>query len=174
MSSRLPKMVFALLAVYAAASFGSSYGRLPQVVASHFNAQGLPNGWEAKGAFLSVFAGALVAAAIVGLGVPLLIKKLPVQLINLPNKQQWLSPELRDSTLDYMSSWFAWFGCGLLLLLILVFNYAVEYSLDPAHPPDSNRLWLYLGGFGMFAAIWTVRFAAKFSRPPQKTFTKGL
>lgn len=168
MSARLPKIVFAVLAVYAAARFSSSYGRLPQVVASHFNAQGLPNGWETKSAFLGVFAGALVIAAIVGLGAPLLIKTLPVQLINLPNKQQWLSPELRDSTLDYMSSWFAWFGCGLLLLLILVFNYAVEWNLHPDHAPDPNRLWLYLAGFGMFAAICMVRFAAKFSRPPQK------
>jgi Protein of unknown function (DUF1648) len=166
LSLRLPKIIFVALAVYAAAYFSSYYGRLPQILASHFDARGHPNGWETKPVFFAVFAGALVLAAIVGLGAPLLIKTLPAQLINLPNKEEWLSPAFRETTLDYMSSWFAWFGCGLLLLLMLTFRYAVQANLDPAHRADATRFWYYIGGFGIFVAIWMGRFLAKFSRPP--------
>jgi uncharacterized membrane protein len=167
LNSRWPKIIFVALAVYAAIHFSSYYQRLPEVVASHFNTHGEPNGWQPKPAFFAVFVGTLVIAAILTFAVPLIIEALPPQLINLPNKNRWLSPEFRAATLDFLSSWFAWFGCAVLVLIILTFNYALQANLDPAHRPDPTRFWYILAGFGIFTLIWMIRFLRKFARPPR-------
>ena len=167
MNSRLPKIAFASLTLGAVVYFLSCYAKLPEVVASHFDAQGRPNGWEPKAIFFTIFGSALVIAAVITFGGPLLIRVLPPELINLPNKDQWLSPAFRESTLEYLSSWFAWFGCGVLLLLIMALHFAVQMNLTPEDPPDPAGIWYYLAGFGIYTAICAVRITERFRRPPQ-------
>ena len=64
--ARLPRLLFVLFAVGAAIYFSSYYAQMPEVVASHFNARGVPNGWQTKSAFFSVFVGVGILAAIIG------------------------------------------------------------------------------------------------------------
>jgi Protein of unknown function (DUF1648) len=93
LDSRLPKLIFVLLVLYAAVHFASVYSQLPGVVASHFAARGVPNGWQAKQAFFQVLIIVAVVVVVIGFAIPKLISVLPVQLIHLPNKNYWLAPE---------------------------------------------------------------------------------
>ena len=167
MDSRLPKIVFLVLTAFAAIYFRLQYGRLPGIVALHFNGRGEPNGWEAKDVFFAVFAGAVSVAAVLTFGVPALTKILPNALINLPHKEQWLSPERRMATLEFMSAWFAWFGCAVLVVILLAFVYALQSNTNPGHPPDPRGFLYILIGFGIFTVTWMVRFLTKFARSPQ-------
>jgi uncharacterized membrane protein len=166
LDSRLPKLVFVLLALYAAVHFSRYYPLLPDVVASHFNGRGAANGWQTKSAFFGVFVGVSVLAAVVGFGIPRIIAVLPAALINLPNKRYWLAPEHLVETTEFLNSYFAWFGCAIFLIMILTFDYAIQSNLHPENPPDPARMWYILAGFLTFTVVWVIRMLTRFLRVP--------
>jgi uncharacterized membrane protein len=131
MDSRLPKLLFAVIAIAAAIYFWSNYAQLPEVVASYFNARGMANGWQTKSTFLTFFAGAVALASFLAFGVPFLVSKMPVELINLRHKAYWLAPERRNETMAQLGGSFAWFGCGVLVVVTSAVNYAIGQNLHP-------------------------------------------
>ena len=105
MDSRLPKLLFVVLAAYAAIHF-SSYS----------------NGWQTKPLFFGFFVGTLVLTVLIGFVLPRIIPAVPIRLINLPNKYYWLASERRAATAESLSSYFAWFGCTPFLVMILALD----------------------------------------------------
>jgi uncharacterized membrane protein len=170
LDSRLPKMLFVLLAVLAAIYFWSNYAQLPDVVASHFNARGVANGWQSKSGFLAFFLGAVTLASFVAFGVPAVLSKIPKELINLPNKDYWLAPERQAETLALLGNSFAWFGCGILLVVTTAVNYAIGRNLHPQAQLDPPVLLYVLGGFFVFTILWSIRMIMRFSRIPRDHF----
>lgn len=167
MDSRLPKLLFVLLAFYAAVHFSDLYAQLPNVVASHFDGRGAANGWQTKQAFFTVFLGVTVLCVLVGFGLASLIGALPMRLINLPNKQYWLAPEHREETLEWMKAYFGWFACALYVLVIVVYDYAARSNVHPDHPPSVAGLVYTLIVFLTFVIFWLVRMFRRFLRPPE-------
>lgn len=169
MDSRLPKLIFVLLVLYAAVHFSSLYPQLPGVVASHFDGRGTPNGWQTKQAFFTGFVGMTVLCVLIGFGLASLIGFMPVRWINLPNKRYWLAPEHREETLEWLKAYFGWFACGIYVVMIVFFDYAAQSNLHPDHPPGVTHLWYTLGGFLVFIIAWLVRMFTKFGRLPAET-----
>jgi uncharacterized membrane protein len=168
LDSRLPKLIFVLLVLYASIHFSYYYPQLPGVVASHFDGRGAPNGWQTKSAFFVVFVGVSVLAVVIGFGIPQIITVLPAQLINLPNKRYWLAPEHVAETTEFLKAYFAWFACAVYLVMILTFDYAIQSNLHPQNRPDPAGMWYILAGFLLFVLFWIVRMLAKFFRTPEK------
>lgn len=149
-----------LLVAVAAIHFARYYSELPPVVASHFDARGVANGWQTKQAFFAIFAGVTVLTCAIVFCAPLLIAMAPASLINLPNKNYWLAPERRAASQAFISAWFGWFGCVMFLLMILTFDYAIKWNLHQA--ADPTRLWYEIGGFGAFSLVWMLYFLLRF------------
>lgn len=164
---RLPKWLFVVLEAGAAIYFSSYYAQLPDVVASHFNGRGVPNGWQSKPAFFALFVAMNVLAAVIGFAIPRLISAVPPQLINLPNKRYWLAPEHVAETMNFLRAYFAWFGCAVFLVMVLTFDYAIQSNLHPDNRPDPSRMWYILAGFFAFMIVWIVRMFTQFGRPPE-------
>jgi uncharacterized membrane protein len=164
--SQLPKSLFVLLAIFAALYFWSNYVQLPGVVASHFNSRGLPNGWQSKTMFSAFFVGAIALASSVAFGVPRIISKMPLDLINLPNKGYWLAPERQAETLAFLDRSFAWFGCALLLVVTTAVNYAIGLNLPKAQL-DIPVFDYVVGGFLVFTIIWSIRLFSHFGTIPR-------
>ena len=131
--SRLPKSIFVVLAILAAIYFSSYYAQLPVEVASHFNGRGIPSGWQSKTTFFGFFVGAMVIAAVLAFGLPRILKSLPPELINLPNKKYWLSPQHAEEATRWSFSLLP--GSGVVLRLS-----AVEAFLLPSTGPSSPDL----------------------------------
>jgi uncharacterized membrane protein len=169
MDSRLPKLLFVLLALYAAVHFSYYYPQLPGIIASHFDARGVANGWQTKPAFFGVFVAMSALSVMIGFGLAAIIGAVPMQLINLPNKQYWLAPERRTETLEYLKAYFGWFSCSLYVVMIVAFDYAVQSNLHRDSPPGVSRLWFTLTGFMGFMIVWLIRLFARFGRPPYES-----
>jgi uncharacterized membrane protein len=130
---RVPRGLF--FAIVFAAIVQGVYGfpLLPDRMASHFAASGMPNGWMTKAQFFVVYALTLLPALVVEFWVGRSIAKTPEARINLPNKEYWLAPERRDATFAYFENFFAWYGCALLLLVVFIMGLAMRANLTP--PP---------------------------------------
>lgn len=160
-----------VVAASAAIYFWSMYAQLPDVVASHFNARGVANGWQPKSVFFEFFAGAVAIVSFLTFGVPALISKLPTPMINLPNKEYWLAPERRQETLAFLNGYLAWFGCAVLLVVATAVNYAIGQNLHPGGPFGAALLLCVLLGFLVFAISSSIRILTRFSRVPRDSFT---
>jgi uncharacterized membrane protein len=165
MDSRLSRLLFVLLAIYAAVHFSYYYPQLPGVIASHFDARGTANGWQTKSVFFGVFVGMSVLSIVIGFGLAAIIGAVPMQLINLPNKQYWLAPERRTDTLEYLKAYFGWFSCSLYVVMIVAFDYAVQSNLHGDSPPSVSRLWFTLAAFMGFMLVWLIRLFRHFGQP---------
>jgi hypothetical protein len=166
LDSRLPKLLFALLAIFAAIYFSSYYPQLPDNVASHFNGRGIPNGWQSKSVFFTFFVGAVALASLVAFGIPSIISKMPVDLINLPYKEYWLAAERKAATLDFLDRSFAWFGCAVLFVVTAAVNYAIQRNLHPEAQLDPPAFVYVLGGFFIFTILWSIRMLTHFTTHP--------
>src|ERR1700680_4877396 len=118
-AARLPRLLFVVLAAGAAIYFSSYYGQLPDVVASHFNGSGVPNGWQSKSAFFGLFVAMNVLSAVVGFGIPRIIATVPPQLINLPNKRYWLAPEHPAESMGLLGVYYVLFCFFVFSIIIL-------------------------------------------------------
>src|ERR1700740_2278255 len=101
-NTRLPNSIFFVLALVGAWQYAYYSPRLPEVLASHFAVNGAVNGWQSKSAFFGLELAVVILAGVVGFGIPRILGAMPVSLINLPNKEFWLSAERRDETMAYM------------------------------------------------------------------------
>ena len=160
--SRLPKIIFILLALGAVIYFALLYPQLPQQMASHFNAAGRPTAWMPKSVFFFFFPGISLFVLFMTLYVTKLIASKPSDKINLPNKEYWLAPERRAETIKYFETFFAWFGCALLALLISGFYLALTANLRDDHTFDYSSFYVVLGAFLAFTIVWMTRMTAHF------------
>jgi uncharacterized membrane protein len=168
--SRLAKSVFCVLAAAAVFRFSLYYPRLPATMASHFDARGIPNGWQPKAAFFAGFLLVTALAALVALIVPRLIASVPAQYINLPNKDYWLAPERREASFEFLQTQMAWFGCALLLMIACAFYFSIQANLAPEPAFDSASFLYVLAAFLLFVMFWLIRLLARFNRPPESNF----
>lgn len=157
------------MAAAAGAYFRHYYPLLPHIIASHFDARGIPNGWSSKPAFFGILAGTTVPAAVLVFGIPRMISVTPRQFIHLPNKEYWLGPEQRTASMEFLSGWFAWFGCAVYALILVAFDYAVQANLHASEGANPTRIWYTLALFGAFTAVWMVRLFGRFGRVPPHT-----
>jgi uncharacterized membrane protein len=156
------RFVFVLLMFLAALQITYYYPQLPQTVASHFDMAGNANGWSSKETFIGIYTAVIVVMLFAYLVLPPLIKYMPVSLISLPKKDYWLAPERREGTFLFFSEQMLLFGNATFLFLIVTFQLAIQANLTDASRFSSETMWILLGGYLLFVAIWLVRFVLKF------------
>ncbi|HTZ17789.1 MAG TPA: DUF1648 domain-containing protein [Dissulfurispiraceae bacterium] len=140
------------------------YPQLPDVVASHFNASGMANGWQPKGAFFGIYGG-VIALLVLVFSVPVFfMDRIPDSLINLPNKAYWLSPERRADTFVFINNQMLMFGNATLLFILVVFHLVIKENLAPRNLFSPSIMMPLLGIYILLSIIWTVRLVLRFRK----------
>ena len=137
------------------------YPNLPEKMASHFNAVGEPDGWMSKPSFF-IFEGFLLLLILAEFTLlPLLIKKFPNSMINMPNKDYWLAKERREATFAEIGHYFEWFSILLLSLFIAINQIIFQANLAKENL-SPVAIWLILGSFLAFVIFWLMKFVRRF------------
>lgn len=159
---RTSRWVLVVVLGLACVRYAMAASAMPPVVASHFGADGKPNGWMSRDAFAwfgIIPFGAVVLVSFVG---QILVAVLPPNLINLPNKDYWLAPERKDETVRRFGAYIEWFGVAMTALLWLVYEQVFEANARQG-PIHAHILNPALVGFFAFAIGWLVMFYRAFA-----------
>ena len=157
---------FVLLLVGAAAFVWLTSFSLPDVVASHFGADGTANGTMSRGAYVG-----LMLAIVIGL--PALLTIGPYfalgaskTRINLPNRDYWLAPERKAETVSYLRAQLARFSA--VLIVFLCYMHWLVVRANELRPARLSGPWINAGlvAFAVFAIVWTRLLLRRFRGPP--------
>lgn len=138
--------------------------RLPERVASHFDAAGNPNGWSSREEFLATVAGVFAATSLGLLGLIAVLPWIPRPLINLPQREHWLAPERRAATIADLRRRLVWFAFATQVFLVAAIQLTLEANLAPDPKLPSGPLYAALGGYLAFTLGWLVVFFRRFAR----------
>ncbi len=137
---------------------------LPDRVAIHFNISGQPDGWASNGMNTVFFSATFLILNALFAGIALLMKKIPVSLINMPNREYWFAPERRAASAYVLGTFFAelCFFLNIFLsgiLLMTFFANRTQGQLPPA------IMFSWLGVFLIFVVLWIVHLLKAFRLP---------
>jgi uncharacterized membrane protein len=161
---RIPAIVLTVLLLDFLAYLAYSAKLLPEKVATHFGAGGLPNGWMSRSHYL-LFLGAIGGVLpLINVIVVLFLGRIPNRLINLPNKEYWLSDENREQTLSYIAGHMLWLAC-----LEVVFFAGLHYLTIQANRAEPVRLEMakflpLIIGFVAAVILWSITFILHFKK----------
>src|SRR5688572_32706215 len=89
----------------------------PEVVAVHYGVQGLPDRWGSRADLLAIQVGLAALCSTLFL-VPVLFRRLPPSLLNLPHKEHWLAPAHRGEATAKVALWANTLGTVVSLVLL--------------------------------------------------------
>lgn len=164
-SLRTARLAFLVLLLAAGGQVLYHYGRLPESMASHFNFEGKPDGWQSRSAFFMLEFLVVGILAAVFLLLPALLHRIPSSLINLPHREHWLAPERRREALDRMGCFLTWFGCASLIFLLAVIEVVIRVNLGGEVRLPGSWLWPALGGYAAFLIAWVIALLRAFRVP---------
>lgn len=159
----VPRALFLIILAAAIAQAIYAFPQMPERMASHFAASGIPNGWMTKVQFFLAYATTFLPALFVEFWVGRRISRTPETRINLPNKEYWLAPERCAGTFAYFESFFAWYGCALLGLLVFVFRLAMRANLTAAPRLPTGPTLTAIAAFVIFNVAAIVAVLRRFS-----------
>ena len=138
---------------------------LPDPAALHFGADGAANGFASPAENSLAMIGFSTLMAIVFIGTAYLMLVLPASLINLPNKDYWLSEQRRPETMKKIAAFMDEMGIGTMaFFLLLQWEILQANRLDPPRlsPNVMNVATVVLVAFLL---IVTVRILLAFRLP---------
>jgi hypothetical protein len=120
----------------------------------------VPNGFAPKDAFFGVQLAITILIAGLAVGLRAILVRVPVGLINLPNREYWLAPQRRAETVERVASFTDILFTGTLALLLAAFELAVAANLRQPPLFDSGLMWPLLAAYIIFTfggIVWLFR-----------------
>ncbi len=162
---RLSRIFFVMVFLICAAETLRLWFIAPSIMAGHFNIQGLPDRFDTKGAFFYFeiqIMLTILAALIVAEG---LLYIIPVEFINLPNKEYWLAPDRHSTTIARIGSFLEIIFSATIIVTQAAFELAANANLHKPIIFASQYMIPIIVGFFTFTMLALVLFALSFRLP---------
>ena len=162
---RLAQIAFAATTLTALGLAVYQHGSLPARVATHFGANGQPNGWMARDTHtvtqigITIFIGGLFAA------LSLFLPRMPDNLINLPHRDYWLAPSRRAETFAWITGMLFCLGTTSQAFLAYIFHEVARANFAAKPALRLNSLWLQVSLFIIVVTL-VITLLFRFRRPP--------
>ncbi len=101
-TSSLMLFALALLSLVAIGQNAFYWTELPEQVATHFNAAGEPDSWMDKTSATVMLIALQLGLPWMLVGIGRMTRMLPASLINIPNREYWLSDDRREASLAFV------------------------------------------------------------------------
>jgi hypothetical protein len=156
---------FAFVAAGAAFVWWTS-GSLPDVVASHFVADGAASGFMPRGPFVASMLALVVVVPVLVHSLGWLTARIPPPFVNLPNRQYWLAPERREGTLASLGRFGVWAGYATLAMLCTLHWFVVQANVRRPPHLEQAPLIALIAFYFVALFIGVVVVLGRFFRAP--------
>jgi hypothetical protein len=138
---------------------------LPERVASHFGADGQPDGWMGRSGFLVFMAVFGIGISVFIVGISYLSRFFPTSMVNVPHKQFWLSPGQRPATQAFLlvRSW--WLACLMVLFMSGLHYVTILANRTTPVGMPGREFMVVMGVFVAGLIAWLFSLARRFRRP---------
>lgn len=138
---------------------------LPERVASHFDADGRPNGWMHRSVHLILMAAFGFVLPLLLSGVFRIVRHVPVSLVNIPNRDYWLTPERREEAFRKLSDHSLWFACLMSGFSIGMNHIVVQANLHPPPRISGTQVLVFVALFALGVGGWVIGMIRLFRIP---------
>ena len=147
-------LLFALFVACAVAFVWRTSHGLPALVASHFGASGVANGFMPHDFYVRFMIAFVIGLPTLMVFVTGHVLGSPNARINLPNADYWLAPERYAETIAFLRAGLVWFGVLLVTFLCYVhWLVVIANRVQPAYLSEP-RFFGGLAAFFVALFIW--------------------
>ena len=140
------------------------YPILPDILASHFDWRGIPNGWQSKPWFFITYLSMVILVYLIHVLGPWLVKHKRYRLVNIPNKDYWFSPERAEKSTATISAMLSRLSAVSLLFILSLIQFVIIANLQPDIVLPSTWTGPLVGIFFVYLLLWIARILWRFRR----------
>lgn len=162
---RLAQIVFFAATAVALVLAAREHGTLPERVASHFGADGQPNGWMSRDGHTMAHIGIILFLVALFVGLTVALPRLPERFVNLPHRDYWLAPKRRGETFAWLGATLLWLGAFLQCFLAYAFYEVWRANLTAPPQLQLKSLWLHQANMFILIVGLVITLLFRFRRP---------
>ena len=147
---------------------------LPDPIASHFDSNGVADGWTSRTGFLVLYGGLQLLGGLMLIAAAKLVWVLPTSLLNIPHKDYWLHEERRDETLRFSSHLLILIAGWTALFLVGVFQLTFQANLANNNVLPFGALPALITTYLILLVGVILVLMRKFHRPPHEYTSKPI
>ena len=153
---QLGRALFWLLVIGFLMVLLATFGRLPQVVASHFGASGAPNGWSSRSAYATLLVGVGAALPLAVVALVRAVSRRGPQRLNIPWREYWSRPENGPEAVRRVRAYMWWLGCIMTASALGAHLLVVEANARVPPQLSTRGIVGLLGGLLVAIGLWMV------------------
>ncbi len=140
-------------------------GHLPEQVVTRFDFEGQPGDVSSRAALSWGHAIAMAAVLLIMGGLPAMLPRLPLALLNVPHKDYWFAPERRARSWAFVQAWLAWFGAWTQCFMLAIFHGIHRFNRS-GDPEATLNSWIPMAVFFAGMGVGLFLLFARFGKPP--------